>query len=199
MSTRKERNCPLCEKKGIKYLSAHLKNKHKILDVKERASFLKRSLNHAEETEVKHNGTVPSENGCGLDEFHEQERILGASFQDMEDRILKLRLHAMQSECSEISEQCFRLEIRAKLLPLYGMVMKSLETLLLVTPQMKRVEKEETVPKQSSKRKRKSDVQNSYCGMDYLKNGLVRCQLCRLTWDGNAQHDCPYDADGKLL
>ena len=127
MSTKKERNCPLCEKKDIKYLSTHLKNKHKILDVKERASFLKRSLNQAEETEVKHENTVLSENDCGIDDFREQERILGASFQDMEDRILKLRLHAMQSECSEISEQCFRLEILAKLLLLYGMVMKSLK------------------------------------------------------------------------
>ena len=95
MSTRKERKCPLCEKKDIKYLSAHLKNKHKILDVKERASFLKRSLNHAEENEVKREDTVLSGNECGLDDFNEQERILCASFQDMKDRILKLRLHAM--------------------------------------------------------------------------------------------------------
>ena len=51
---------------------------------------------------------------------------------------------ALQTECSAISEQCFRLDVRAKLLPLYEMNMKSLETLLVpATPQMKR---EDAVP-----------------------------------------------------
>ena len=78
--------------------------------------------------------------------------------------------------------------------------MKSLETILLATPQMKKVVKEvEPIRKPESKRKKKSDVLDSSCGMDYLKNGLVRCQLCRFTWDGNAQHDCPYDENGNLL
>ena len=76
--------------------------------------------------------------------FYEQEQILGVSFKDIEDPILELRLQALQTEYSAISEQCFRLDIRAKLLSIYGMIIKSLETLLLpVASQMKR---EDVVP-----------------------------------------------------
>ena len=71
--------------------------------------------------------------------FYEQEQILGVSFKDIEDRSLELRLQALQTEYGAINEQCFRLDIRAKLLSIYGMIMKSLETLLLpVASQMKR-------------------------------------------------------------
>ena len=130
------RTCPLCKRKDIKYLSAHLKNKHKLVDAKERAPLLKRSL---ERSDVKRKDTVLAENESANDVFYEQERVLGASFKEIEDQIVELRLQALQTEYSAISEQCFRLEIRAKLLPLYGMIMKSLETLLLpVTTQTKR-------------------------------------------------------------
>ena len=211
------RTCPLCEKKDIKYLSAHLKNKHKLLDAKKRSPLLKQSLTTAtatsceERNDVKRKDAVLDESALDVSAFREQERIMGASFQDLEDHILNVRLKAMQTEYSAIGEWSYRLEIRAKLLPLYGMVMQSLETLLVPTSQMKQVDEMaskqadhapkqvDDAPKQAEveepstpKRKRKSDVRHSGGGMDYLKNGLVRCQLCKLTWDGNAQHDCPY-------
>ena len=127
------RTCPLCKRKDVKYLSTHLKNKHKLLDAKERALLIKRSL---KKSDVKRKDTVQKESAT--DVFYEQERVLGASFKEIEDQIVDLRLQALQTEYSAISEQCFRLEIRAKLLPLYGMIMKSLETLLLpVTEQEK--------------------------------------------------------------
>ena len=209
------RTCPLCEKKDIKYLSAHLKNKHKLLDAKKRSPLLKQSLmpetatSCDERNDVKRKDTVLDESA--LDAFHEQERVLGDSFKYLEDSILNLHLKAMKTEYSAMGEWRYRLEIRAKLLPLYGMLMHSLETLLEPTPQMKQVDEvaskqaddapkqADDAPKQAEdavpttpKRKRRSDVRHSGGGMDYLKNGLVRCQLCKLTWDGNAQHDCPY-------
>ena len=68
--------------------------------------------------------------------FYEKEQILDVSFKDIES--LELRLQALQTEYGAINEQCFRLDIRAKLLSIYGMIMKSLETLLLpVASQMK--------------------------------------------------------------
>ena len=197
MPAPKTRTCPLCKKKDIKHLSAHLKNKHKLADVKERAPHLKRSLENKNVNEVKQKDTVCEEDGRGLTEFHEQERILGASFQDIEDRILKLRLSATRDGYSAISEQCFRLEIRAKLLPLYGMVMKSLETLLLSCEPIEQLKQADEAPPAAPKRKKKRDVQYSFSGMDYLENGLVQCQLCKFTWDGNAQHSCPYDDDDE--
>ena len=48
------------------------------------------------------------------------------------------------------------------------------------------------------KRKKKTS-RRSLGGLDYLKNGLVRCRLCKFSWDGNAQHDCPYNEDGELF
>ena len=200
------RTCPLCKRKDIKYLSAHLKNKHKLVDAKERAPLLKRSL---ERSDVKRKDTVLAENESANDVFYEQERVLGASFKEIEDQIVDLRLQALQTEYSAISEQCFRLEIRSKLLPLYGMIMKSLETLLLpVTAQMKREDASKHVKEASDqtdetspiqKRKKKTETRRSLGGLDYLKNGLVRCRLCKFSWDGNAQHDCPYNEDGELL
>ena len=206
------RNCPLCKQKDIKYLSAHLKNKHKLVDAKERAPILKQSLNIAKckgENEVKRKDTVLAEDESDLDEFNVQQRIISVNFQDLEDRILKLRLKALQTGYTAISEECYRLEIRAKLLPLYEMVINSLKTLLVPITQMKQADavtstSTQDVPVTSPtpnqveevpsipKRKKKSDVRHSGGGMDYLKNGLVRCQLCKLTWDGNAQHECPY-------
>ena len=201
------RTCPLCKRKDIKYLSAHLKNKHKLVDAKERAPLLKRSL---ERSDVKRKDMVLAENESANDVFYEQERVLGASFKEIEDQIVELRLQALQTEYSAISEQCFRLEIRAKLLPLYGMIMKSLETLLLpVTTQTKR---EDATPSKHSeeassqtdetppiRKRKKKTSRRSLGGLDHLKNGLVRCRLCKFSWDGNAQHDCPYNEDGELL
>ena len=139
--------CPLCKRKDIKYLSAHLENKHNLVDAKERTSLLKRSL-ESERGDVKRKDTVVEENERANDVFYEQERVLGANFKEIEDRILELRFQALQTEYSAISEQCFRLEIRAKLLPLYGMIMKSLQTLMLpVTAQMKREDVESTLSK----------------------------------------------------
>ena len=109
------RTCPLCKQKDIKYLSAHLKNKPNLVHTKERTSLLKRSL---ERSDVKRKDTVLAENESANEMFYEQERVLGASFKEIEDQIVDLRLKALQTEYSAISEQCFRLEIRSKLLPL---------------------------------------------------------------------------------
>ena len=93
------------------------------------------------------------------------------------------------------------------------MIMKSLQTLMLpVTAQMKREDVESTPSKHVKeasnqtdetpavrKRKKKTNAHRSLGGLDHLKNGLVRCRLCKLSWDGNAQHDCPYNEDDKPL
>ena len=82
------------------------------------------------------------------------------------------------------------------------MIMKSLETLLLpVTEQVKQEDasKQEASDQQAGKHKKKADTDRSLDGLDYLKNGLVRCRLCKFSWDGDAQHDCPYNEDDKLL
>ena len=71
--------------------------------------------------------------------FYEKEQILDVKFKDNEDRSLELRLQALQTEYGAVNEQCFRLDIRPKRHSIYGMIMKSLETLLLpVASQMKR-------------------------------------------------------------
>ena len=56
---------------------------------------------------MKRKDTVPKESAT--DVFFEQERVLGASFKEIEDQIVDLRLQALQTEYSAISEQCFRL------------------------------------------------------------------------------------------
>ena len=99
------RTCPLCKRKDIKYLSAHLKNKHNLVDAKERTSLLKRSL-ESERGDVKRKDTVVAENERANDVFYEQERVLGANFKEIVDRILDLRLQALQTDYSAISEQC---------------------------------------------------------------------------------------------
>ena len=132
-------------------------------------------------------------------------RVLGASFKEIKDQIVDLRLQALQTEYSAISEQCFLLDIRSKPLPLYGMIMKSLETLLLPTASQQKQEDASKLGEEASdqqtpgKRKKKTDTRRSLGGLDHLKNGLVRCRLCKFSWDGNAQHDCPYNEDGELL
>ena len=39
--------------------------------------------------------------------------------------------------------------------------------------------------------------ENREAGLDFLENGLVRCQACHFEWDGNAQHECAYDAGAE--
>ena len=78
--------------------------------------------------------------------------------------------------------------------------MKSLETLLLpVTAQMKREASGQTDETSPIPKRKKKTSRRSVGGLDHLKNGLVRCRLCKFSWDGNAQHDCPYNEDGELL
>ena len=127
------RTC-VCVQKDIGYLSAHLKNKLKLVYAKERASLLKRSF----ECERGHVNEKANEM------FYEQEQILGVSFKDIEDRSLELRLQALQTEYSAINEQCFRLDTRAKLLLIYVMIIKSLETLLI--PMASEMKREDVAP-----------------------------------------------------
>lgn len=57
----RKRACTLCAKEDIKYLSEHLKKKHKLMTSKERAPHLKRSLLFQKETDdvgVEHNSAV---------------------------------------------------------------------------------------------------------------------------------------------
>ncbi len=210
------RTCTLCAQKDIKYLGEHLKKKHNLLTAKERAPHLKRSLlmqkedNDAEEKKaVKSVVTVCEETNDAirsdaLAEFQEQERALSADFRTIEDNIVSLRLRAMNAARDALYVDGVMMEVREKLMPLYEMVIESLKTSLYDNAppmQLKRTNDERDAESPEPKRKRKrasksrktsSDVRDSGCGMDYLKNGLVRCQLCKFTWDGNAQHDCPY-------
>ena len=41
------------------------------------------------------------------------------------------------------------------------------------------------------------DVRSSDLGMDFLENGLVRCQACDVEWDGNGQHECTKDTETR--
>ena len=86
--------------------------------------------------------------------------------------------------------------------------MKSLETLLLPTAAQLKQEDASKLGEEASsetdetppiRKRKKKTSRRSLGGLDYLKNGLVRCRLCKFSWDGNAQHDCPYNEDGELL
>ena len=68
--------------------------------------------------------------------------------------------------------------------------------------------KNENEPPHDAKRKKDRDnmgradetseimnVRDSAAGMDFLENGLVRCQACDFEWDGDAQHECTKDGD----
>ena len=73
MSFKKARVCPICKKKDLKYLSDHLRNKHKKMTPEDRAPYLKESLKLAEqetvESAVKREDTV-----CTADETADYER-----------------------------------------------------------------------------------------------------------------------------
>ena len=146
-------------------------------------------------------------------ELCEHERTISANFQQIEDHIVALRLKAMGLVADDSMMMArVRLEVREHIMPLYQMVMAALvKSLLDADPpkQLKRVNehsdnddarkpKPKRRKKRTNKPRRATDVCFSGCGLDQLKNGLVRCQLCMFTWDGNAQHDCPYyDAEVK--
>ena len=220
---KRTRTCPLCAKEGIKHLSDHLKGKHKMTSAKERAPHLKRSLTFQKAKTINgDNATVVSNKAvkCAVtvceepnnevrrdatDEFREQERILGASFQQIEDDIVALRLRAMQTTQSAMSKIRIRMEVRERLIPLYGMVMQSLETSLcdIVPPtQLKRTNEHRNTRSPEPKRKKKNEskhratdvseamVRFSTSGMDFLTDGLVRCQTCCISWDAEMSYKC---------
>ena len=225
-STRKTRVCTLCAREDIKQLGDHLKNKHKLLSAKERAPHLKRSLmiqkareaNDGNDSNVEHNNAVKrADTVCeepndtarrdAIAEFREQERILSANFQQIEDHIVTLRLKAMRTVHSAMSMERVRMDVRKKLMPLYEMVMKSLETSLCdITPpaQLKRTNEHRSVRSPEPKRKKKlvskqhatgvevddATVRSSAAGMDFLENGLVRCQTCRMSWNASMSCEC---------
>ena len=107
----------------------------------------------------------------------------------VEDRIVVV-------ESSTTNVQTVREEVREMLMPLYKMVQTSLETIMYEqSMQVKQCDGKVSEPKR--KRKKTTDVRFSGFGMDFLKNGLVQCQKCLFTWDGNAQHNCPYEEEVK--
>ena len=59
-------------------------------------------------------------------ERREQERVLSNGFQDIEDRIVAIRLKAIQVGYDGTSLLRVRMEVRNKLMPLYDMVVNSL-------------------------------------------------------------------------
>ena len=84
------------------------------------------------------------------------------------------------------------------------MVMKALAMAVCDTEPPAQLKRKHNNQPRAVKRKKKqavdtevvdtsSDVRNFAGKLDFLENGLVRCQLCLFTWDGNAQHECFYD------
>ena len=141
--------------------------------------------------------------------FRELERTLAVSFQQIENYIIVMRLRTANSEGDTITTAQARLDIRENLVLLYQRVMNALATSMCDadrrTP-LKR--KNENEPMHDAKRKKNRanmghtdetteimDVRNPAAGMDFLENGLVRCQACDFEWDGDAQHECTKDGD----
>ena len=190
------RTCPLCEKGGIKYIGAHLKTKHNLVNAKERAPYLKQSLRDSRDSSAKCKETVPEMREKET-MFQKQECQLRDDFLYLEDNIVGLQLRAINTmQSSTTNVQTVREEVREMLIPLYTMVRTSLET-IMYEPSMQVKQCDSEVPEPKRKRKKTTDVRFSGCGMDFLKNGLVQCQKCLFTWDGNAQHDCPYEEEVK--
>ena len=191
MSFKKARVCPICKKKDLKYLSDHLRNKHKKMTPEDRAPYLKESLKLAEQEAVE-SAVKRKETVCSVDEsfdyeFREQERAISDSFQEIEDRIVTLRLTAMQMGYNGTSLQRIRMDVRNKLMPLYDMVLSSLTSTAPPPAQYKRKndgERSDVKPKRKRLAKKKEPtVSYSTAGMDFLENGHVRCQDCRMVWD----------------
>ena len=195
MPMKQIRTCPLC-KKNYTSLGTHLKLKHKLLDRKQRAPYLKQSLRDSRDSSAKRKETVPEM--CEKEiMFLKQECQLRDDFLYLEDNIVGLQLRAINTmQSSTTNVQTVREEVREMLMPLYKMVRTSLET-IIYEPSMQVKQCDSEVPEPKRKRKKTTDVRFSGCGMDFLKNGLVQCKKCLFTWDGNAQHDCPYEEEVK--
>ena len=118
MSTRQKRACPLCEK-VIWNLGMHLKEKHKMLDRKERAPLLKQSLKATKS--VKNKQTVPK---MKQERKKFQDADLRDQFLYLEDSIVDIQLRAMNLTRT-VDIQSVRDEVRALLLPIYSMVLPS--------------------------------------------------------------------------
>ena len=128
MAGKQTRTCPLCKKEGIKYLSAHLRYKHKMMSAETRAPYLKASRN----TTIKNVYTVlnsTAEDGV-LAEFYEKKRFIEQEFQDIEDRIVDFYLKIKPATCPSVS---IRVEIQKQLMPLYKMVIRPIENLVYET------------------------------------------------------------------
>ena len=195
MASKRVRMCPICNKKDIKYLSEHLKRTHKLTKAVERAPHLKKSLQQAkqEETAVKRKDTVCSEEICAEIEFREQERKLSASFQEIEDHIVAIRLKASRMGYNGTSVQRVRMDVRSKLMPLYEMVMNSLVSTTPPPAQFKRKSEEDHAERKRRRLVKEEDdtiVSYSTAGMDFLDNGQVRCQTCHSYWDENTTFKC---------
>ena len=122
MAERKTRTCPLCKKEGLKYLSAHLRDSHKMKSAKERVPYLK----NAKDIGVEHKDTMLSSmvDDDSLIQFEEQKRILNVEFQDIEDQIVSFYL---MTRPKTRSTKHIREKIQTQLFPLYKMVIESLE------------------------------------------------------------------------
>ena len=195
MAEKKARVCPICEKKDIKYLSAHLRNKHKLVTPEKRAPYLKKSLKRCnDEAAVKREDTVCTADVGADYERREQERALSDSFHDIEDHIVTIRLNAMHIGYDAPSLQRVRMEVRDKLMPLYDMIVSSLVSIDPPPAQYKRKNDEEhNIVKPKRKRlakKKEPAVSHSAGGMDFLENGYARCQTCRMFWDAKTSCIC---------
>ena len=128
MAGRKTRTCSLCKKEGIKYLSSHLRYKHKMMSAETRAPYLKASRN----TTIKNVYTVLNstvEDGV-LAEFYEKKRFIEQEFQDIEDRIVDFYLKIKPATCPSVS---IREETQKQLMLLYKLVIRPIENLVYET------------------------------------------------------------------
>ena len=128
MAGKQTRTCPLCKKEGIKYLSAHLRYKHKMMSAETRAPYLKASR----KTTIKNVCTVLNstvEDGV-LAEFYEKKRFIEQEFQDIEDRIVDFYLKIKPATCPSVS---IREETQKQLMPLYKLVIRPIENLVYET------------------------------------------------------------------
>ena len=128
MAGRKTRTCSLCKKEVIKYLSSHLRYKHKMMSAETRAPYLKASRN----TTIKNVYTVLNstvEDGV-LAEFYEKKRFIEQEFQDIEDRIVDFYLKIKPATCPSVS---IREETQKQLMLLYKLVIRPIENLVYET------------------------------------------------------------------
>ena len=130
MVGKKTRTCPLCKKEGIKYLSSHLRYKHKMMTAEARAPYLK----FTRTTTVKNGHTVlPSTvEDDVLVEFYEKKHFADVEFQAIEDCIAGLYLKATTGSFKTKSRELMlaRNEIQKQLIPLYKMVLQPIEDLV---------------------------------------------------------------------